>query len=149
MIFQGFHFGPSTQGGTYYPFLTMCCPREGRDPQETLLGVHRRTHSRSQQPLGLLLGQPHGSHCSAQGTPGTNSTEMHPLRGLPGWKGPWGFEVTAGKVQRTYSGTKCYKNGTRLKTSDQPERVEREKQCMAQTLPCLWWAQSPEPHFHG
>lgn len=56
MIFQGFHFGPSTQGGTYYPCLTMCCPREGRDPQETLLGVHRRTHSRSQQPLGLLLG---------------------------------------------------------------------------------------------
>lgn len=87
-----------------------------------------------------LLGQPHGSHSSAQGIPGTNSIEIHPPS-----RAAWlkeAMKLPEGKWLRTYSGMQCYKDGTRLKTSDQPERAEREKQHKAQTLPCLWRAQS-------
>lgn len=140
MISEGFQRDSSTQGGSGYPCLPVSLqllPQAGKgSPWRPCWGITGRTGSSSQQPLGTLLRQPHRPQCSAQGIPGTNSIEMHPLHGLVE-RGHEVLKLSQGKWPRTFAGTQCYKDGTSLKTSDQPERAEREKQRKAQTLPCL------------
>lgn len=125
-----------------------CCPRQGRDPHGDPAGGSQAEQAAAHSSLLELCW---GSHTGPSVLPRAFLVQI-PKKCIPfmGWLVERGHEVlklSQGKWQRTFAGTQCYKDGTSLKTSDQPERAEREKQRKAQTLPCLWQAQSSQSSF--